>query len=475
MQALSGKKWRVLALSLLLGLRLAGQPPATPDSPSGSWPRALGGPDRETALGIAVDNKGGSYVVGQFQGSSTFGTIPLAGSGLTDVFVARLDRQGQILWARAFGGPGEDEGRAIAVDPAGNIAVTGSFSGTVDFDPGEGRTELTSAGGSDAFLLRLTPDGNLVWARRLGGKLADAGTRVAAGTPGEAWVAGSFEGSMEGLDSAGKTDAFIARFDEAGGLSWARRIGGLKDDEARGVAAGRNGEVWVAGNFEETAGIGPSGGNLALQSAGKADVFVLRLDAAGTLAFSGRIGGTKEESLESAAAAGAGGLVLAGRFSGTVDFDPGPGSLSRAAAGPSDAFFARLEGTGRLAWAQQFGSKGSDSGTAVAGNREGTVVATGRIGGRNNFALAIEDSPFAFAIEYSPQGDEVWSLRLSASDGLAALAVALSAGEVPYVAGAFKGHTAALPETGAEPVKAAGKSDAFVWRLAPKGPVLRRP
>ena len=466
MQALSGKKWLVLALSLLLGLRLSGQTPAAPEGPPSSWPRALGGPDRETALGVAADNKGGSYVVGQFQGSSTFGTIPLAGSGLTDVFVAKLDRQGQVLWARALGGPGADEGKAIAVDPTGNIAVTGSFSGTVDFDPGEGRTELTSAGASDAFLLRLTPDGNLVWARRLGGKLADTGMRVAVGTKGEMWVAGSFQGSMEALDSAGKTDAFIARFDEAGALSWARRIGGLKDDEARGVAAGRNGEVWVAGNFEETAGIGPSGGQLALQSAGKADIFVLRLDAAGTLAFSGRIGGPQEESLGSAAAAGSGGLALAGRFSGTVDFDPGPGSLSRAAAGPADAFFARLEGTGRLAWAQQLGSSGSDFGSGIAGNREGSVVATGHLGGRDDFD---------FAMEYSPQGDEIWSLRLSASEGLEALAVALSAGEIPYVAGTFKGQTAALRETGDEPVKAAGRSDAFVWRLVPKGPALRRP
>ena len=466
MQALSGKKWLVWTLPLLLGLRLSGQPPATPGGPQSSWPRALGGPDRETALGVAVDGKGGSYVVGHFQGSSTFGTIPLAGSGLTDVFVAKLDRQGQILWARAFGGPGAEEGRALAVDSAGNVAVAGSFSGTVDFDPGAGRTDLTSAGGSDAFLFRLTPDGDLVWARRLGGKLADAGTRVAVGAKGETWVAGSFEGSMEGLDSAGKTDAFIARFDEAGSLSWARRIGGVKADEARGVAAGRNGEVWVAGNFEETAGIGPAGGQLALQSAGKTDVFVLRLDSAGTLAFSGRIGGPEEESLGSAAATGPGGLALAGRFSGTVDFDPGPGSLSRAAAGLADAFFARLEGTGRLAWAQQFGNNGSDFGSGVAGNREGSVVATGHLGGRDDFD---------FAVEYSPHGDPLWSLRLSASEGLEAVAVALSAGEISYVAGSFKGQTVALRETGDEPVKAAGKSDAFVWRLVPKGPALRRP
>ncbi len=470
MPAASSRKWTTGGIVLLLGLHLAGSASLsaadTAGGPVSAWPRALGGPDRETALGIAVDGQGSSYVTGHFQGSTAFGTIPLAGSGLTDVFVAKLDRQGQVLWARAFGGPGADEGRAIAVDSTGSVVATGAFFGTVDFDPGPGRTELTSAGSSDAFLLRLTPDGDLAWARRLGGKLGDAGMRVAAGSQGETWVAGSFQGSTELFDSAGKTDAFLARFDAAGALTWARRIGGFKDDDARGVAAGRNGEVWVAGNFEETAGIGPGGGSLALQSAGKSDIFVLRLDAAGTLVSSGRIGGPQEESLGSASAAGSGGLALTGRFAGTVDFDSGPGSFSRAAAGGGDAFVMRLEGTGRLAWAQQLGGNGSDQGVAVAGNREGTVVATGHLGGRDDFA---------FAVEYSPQGQEIWSLRLSASDGLEALAVALGADETPYVAGAFKGQTDALPETGAEPVKAAGKSDAFVWRLVPRGPARRRP
>ena len=459
-----GRIWTLWGTALLVGLQLAGQ--ATEVGPRGVWPRAFGGPERDTAQGIAVDSQGSSYVIGHFQGSSTFGTVPLAGAGLTDVFVAKLDPRGQVVWARAFGGPGADEGHAIAVDASGHLLATGSFSGTVDFDPGAGRTELASAGGSDAFLLRLTPDGNLAWARRLGGKLADAGMRVAVGAKGETWVAGDFQGSMDGLDSAGKTDAFLARFDEAGGLSWARRIGGVKDDAARGVAAGRNGEVWVAGSFEEMAGIGPSGGHLALQSAGKPDVFVLRLDAAGTLVFSGRIGGPQGESVGAVAAAGAGGLALAGRFSGTADFDPGPGSFSRAAAGSSDAFVARLEGTGRLAWARQFGANGADLGLAVASNREALVVATGHVGGQDDTA---------FAIGYSPEGEELWSLGLSSSGGLEALAVALGANATPYVAGSFKGQTAALPEAGAEPVQAAGKSDAFVWRLVPQGPARRRP
>lgn len=471
------KPWVTAGLAMLAGLGL-GAPGTAADPAPSDWPRALGGADRETATGIAVDGQGNSYVTGHFQGSSTFGTSALAGAGQTDVFVAKLDRQGKLLWARSFGGPGVDEGRGIAVDAAGNVLATGSFSGMADFDPGPGRTELASAGGPDAFLLRLSPDGEFAWARRLGGKLADVGLRVAFGAKGEAYVTGFFQGTIDlpasasmpaparRLDSAGQADAFVAKLDTAGEFAWARRIGGAKDDEGRGVVAGRNGEVWAAGNFEETAGMGPEGGSLDLRSAGHADIFVLRLDAAGGLVSSGRIGGPKEDTLESAAAAGPGGLALVGRFVGTADFDPGPGTLSRAAAGYGDAFLARLEATGRLAWALQVGGNGSDQGFGVAGNRDGTVVATGHLGGQDDFS---------FVAQYSSEGKELWSLPLEASDGLEVLAVAVDAQGTPHVAGAFKGQTARVEATGAEPVKAAGRSDAFVWRLVPRGPARTLP
>lgn len=447
--------------------RSATLPPASP------WPKALGGADRESATGIAVDQDSNSYVAGTFEGQPAFDAVHLKSAGQTDVFVARLDPDAHVVWAVAVGGPGADEGRGIAVSPAGDVYVTGFFSGTVDFDPGPGRTELTSAGSSDAFLLRLNPRGELVWARRLGGKLGDVGLRVAVGADA-VWVTGYFQGAIDlpatappsaaaapRLESAGGTDAFVAKLDLDGRLLWAQRIGGARDDQGRGVAAGRSGEVWVAGNFEAAPTLGPEGGSLDFQSAGRSDVFLLRLDAAGRLLWSGRIGGEGADACEGIAATPAGGAAVVGEFTGTADLDPGPGVQSLASHGSTDAFVLRVDFSGRLLWVHQFGEEGADLGTAVSADRLDSVYATGFLQRRG------AGDSLAWVAEYSSSGERTWSVGLQATGGLQALAIAADSNGLTQVAGSFRGETKELRETAAPRIKAAGGTDAFVWRLVP--------
>ena len=418
-----------------------------------------------------MDDSDNLYSIGHFQGSPSFDAIRLTSAGQTDVFVTKLDSQAHVLWAVALGGPGADEGRGIAAASSGDVYATGTFSGTVDFDPGPGRTELTSAGGSDAFLLRLSPKGELVWARRFGGPQGDVGLRVAV-SPDAVWATGSFQGTMDavpGLTSAGKRDAFLAKLDLEGHLLWARRIGGPKDDEGSGVAASRNGEVWVAGNFAETPSLGPEAGGLDMASAGRTDVFLLRLDATGRLLWSGRLGGAKDDVCEGLAATIAGGAAVIGEFSETMDGDPGPSSLSLASHGSTDAFLVRVDGTGRLVWAKGFGEEGPDLGTAVAGDRFGSVYAAGHLDRRHGGSMA-------WVAEHSDSGERAWSVGLQATGGLQALGITANAHGTATVAGSFKGETKELREAGAARVPGFGKSDAFVWRLAPPtSPARTRP
>lgn len=486
-----------LALPAVLAFAIL--PAAGPAQPSPApWPRTLGGAGREHATGVAVDGQGNTYVAGHFQAETAIGTARLTSSGPTDAFVAKLDRDGQVLWAVSLGGAGGDEPRGIAVAPDGDVYLTGFFSETADFDPGPGRSELASAGGADAFLLRLNPRGELVWARRLGGKLGDAGFGVTAARDA-VYVTGRFQGTLDlpaappagkeaappaRLEGAGRSDAFVARFDPEGNLQWARRLGGGKDDEGRGIAPGRGGEVWVAGHFEEAASLGAEAG-LALKSAGRSDVFVARLDPEGRTLWAGRMGGAGADECASAAAVRGGGVALTGRFTRSADFDPGPGSTSLASSGPVDAFVVRLDASGGLVWARQMGGQGSDAGLAVASDRNGSVYAAGLYqqspgkDGGEGIPIVVWAQPgaapdsFSYVAEFTDSGDRLWSLGLSASGGLQALAIAVEPSGVPYVAGAFKGETAPQEQTGSSAVKAAGKEDAFVWRLTPT--VLPRP
>jgi hypothetical protein len=116
---------------------------------------------------------GDVYTTGIFQDTIDFnpgtGVANLSAVGEEDVFILKLDANGNFLWAKSFGGIEMDQGYSIAIDAEGNVYTTGYFIDTVDFDPGTGVTNLSAVGGKDIFILKLDPNGNFVWAKSFGG------------------------------------------------------------------------------------------------------------------------------------------------------------------------------------------------------------------------------------------------------------------------------------------------------------------
>ncbi|MEX2323550.1 MAG: SBBP repeat-containing protein [Acidimicrobiia bacterium] len=123
------------------------------------WADQLGGGSDDYGRGVAVDGSGNVYTTGYFFGTADFdpgaGTLNLTSAGSGDVFVSKLDSAGNLVWARQLGGGLDDIGQGVAVDGSGNVYTTGHFSGTADFDPGAGTLNLTSAGASDVFVVKL--------------------------------------------------------------------------------------------------------------------------------------------------------------------------------------------------------------------------------------------------------------------------------------------------------------------------------
>lgn len=434
--------------------------------PPDIWARGFGGPGRERATGVAPDRGGTVYAVGQIEGQAAFGTARLVSAG-ADALVASLDKDGQVVWAHALGGPGEDEARAVAILLEADVFVVGSFSGTADFDPGSGRTELASAGGTDVFVLRLNPRGELVWVRRLGGPETDVAFDVAVDAKGVS-VAGSFQGTLEAgpsrLTSAGRSDGFVARLDLAGTPQWALRIGGPRDDEARSVAVEASGEAWVAGSFEDKAAIGPGGGS-TLEGTGNLDGFLARLGPDGKVLWSGRIGGKGEDAV-TAVALGKGGAWITGHFAATADLDPGSAITSMASVGKTDAFVARLARTGQLLWVQRIGERYYDTGTGVAPDGEGGVWSLSIQIERSGFRLdpeSIDDR--ASLIRFDRDGERKIDRNLAGERGLRALDVALDSAGNPCVAGSFRGKGLVITGFEAASLLSAGQTDALVARI----------
>jgi Putative Ig domain/Beta-propeller repeat len=262
------------------------------------WAKSFGNRADDFGLSIAVDGSGNVYTTGFFAEEnvdfdpSTGGTLPLTSNGANDVFVSKLNSDGNLVWAKSFGKSEDDEGRSIAVDGSGNVYTIGYFAGTnVDFDPSTGGIlPLTSAGLGDVFVSKLNSNGNLVWAKSFGGSDDDDGRSIAVDGSGNVYTTGSFKEIADfdpglgilNLTSSSLDDIFVSKLDTNGILVWAKRIGGNIYETGYSIVGDSSGNVYTTGYFQSTMDFDPSDVvTTYLDSIGSTDVFVLKLTASG--------------------------------------------------------------------------------------------------------------------------------------------------------------------------------------------------
>jgi hypothetical protein len=222
------------------------------------WVKPYGGRYNDTITGLAVDPAGGIYVVGQFRDVADWGGKPLtaAGNAGNDIVLAKYDASGEHQWSQRFGNQVDDLAGGIAVDPAGNVTITGAFEGTMSFGAGD---EHRSLGERDAYVARFDTKGRLQWARGFGGAREDYGVGVAADAAGNVVVTGWFQEKVDFgkgvLDSGPNKDAFVLKLDAKGGTVWARNVGDHDHDKGRAVAIDAQGGALVIGTFRFSLGL----------------------------------------------------------------------------------------------------------------------------------------------------------------------------------------------------------------------------
>src|ERR1019366_7986565 len=225
------------------------------------WAKSAGGTNWDDGYSVATDVSGNVFITGVFWDSSlTFGstTLPYIGSG--DIFIAKYDAGGNMLWAKSAGGTGDDEGRSISTDPSGNVFVSGYFrSPTITF----GSITLTNVAAytNDIFIAKYDGSGNALWAKNVGGipsQYGGAGYSLSADASGSVFVTGNFSSPTITFDSITLTnaessgdysDVFIAKYDASGNVLWAKRAGGTNTDVGYSVSVDLSGNVFVTGNF----------------------------------------------------------------------------------------------------------------------------------------------------------------------------------------------------------------------------------
>ncbi|MCH8330930.1 MAG: SBBP repeat-containing protein, partial [Bacteroidetes bacterium] len=324
------------------------------------WAKRMGGIGPDESNSITIDGSGNLYIAGTFQDTVDFdpgvGTSDLVSAGGGDIYIQKLDVAGNLMWVKQTGGLGVDDVNSITVDASEMIYITGSFMGTVDFDPGPGIVNLTASGDIDIFIQKLDSSGNFIWARQMGGGIhsENQGRSITVDASENVYTTGLFTETVD-FDPGPNTffltsmnpntwiDAiFIQKLDSSGNFIWANQIYGNTEVSVESNTTDASGNVYTIGWFMGNAYVDPSDATVRLTSTGSKDIFIQKLDPSGNLLWAKRIGGTEDDYPGSITKDASGNLYTTGTFRSTVDFDPGSGTANLVSVGTTDIFILKL-------------------------------------------------------------------------------------------------------------------------------------
>ncbi len=309
-------------------------------SPQGSleWALSGSGTRDDVSRGLALDSDGNVVIEGDFSSPTlTLGGHVITNIGGTDVLVAKLTPQGEVLWVRNAGYSATHEGNAVAVDAARNVYAAGKLWGRTRF----GQTELDSHFDHDTFLAKWNADGEILWARQLGSLSVTVARSLAVDLDGNLIMAGYLDQTCDFDESTviahGSHDVFLAKFNPQGGVIWARNFGGPGSDTPRSLALDSARNIYLTGSFTETADFG----GVTLMSGGQRDLFLVLCDSMGQVSWAKQAGGTRADDGFALAAGGPNQVFVGGSFFSVASFDALAYSSNE---GSADAFLARLGG-----------------------------------------------------------------------------------------------------------------------------------
>jgi len=432
---------------------------------SAGYTFALGVPIGPQGFGtpLATDSSGNAYVTGQFNGTPDFdpgpGTSVLTNHSSGDTFVAKYSSTGGYVWAKSLvgGATSVTRGMGIGVDSSGNVYVAGFFTGSIDLDPGAGTATVTSAGGSDVYIVKLDSSGNYVWGKRIGGTSGDVPTALALDGSGNVYVAGGFDGTVDFDPNAGVANLtasganFIVKLDSSGNYVAATAFAANGSAQTNGLAVDGSGNVYAAGFFYFASDFDPGAGVTTLTGAGGQDIFVLKLTSSFGLSWARSVGSLGDETATGVAVDGSGNVYATGQFSSlSVDFDPGAGvaTVTNPATG-NQAFVLKLNSSGNFVWVDQFGSSGNDGAAGIVLDGSGNPYVTGYYSGTVDFDpgagvtnLTSGTNGPIFTIRLTPAGALTWAIG-GGSGGGGTSSIAINASGLIKIAGTH----GAIPQT----------------------------
>ncbi len=379
----------------------------TQETPTYGWTVTYGDVDYDQGNDLTADAAENIYMTGQFIGKIEVEPgryLESVSPNKWDVMVVRLSRDGKYRDAFRLGGIGAEEGRAITLTPDGDLLIAGSVTGPnfepgyeVDFDPTEGVDLHYTAGMTDIFITKISPDGKTYyWTRMIGGPEFESPTDMVTDADGNIYLTGYFMDAVDFDPGPGADvhyadnvygNVFITKLEADGSYGWTRSFGGAHSDYGQAIAVENDGSIWVTGYVMGDMDGGhvfvPGWGQI--DTYGGEDIFIAHLDKNGNYLNFYCLGGPYHDEGRAVQVDQQGHAYIGGYFHSTIDLDPTKGEDFVTSAGSFDGFIIKLGKNGEYLGKYTFGGPYEDWVRSIDIDPAGSVIAAGAFSGTVDF------------------------------------------------------------------------------------------
>lgn len=369
------------------------------------WAKGEGGIGNDAANGIALDSDNHTYITGNFAGSANFSGQNIQGGNLYDIFIAKYSATGALLWVKSNGGVNNEQGNAIRVK-GGFLYVCGFMEDSCYF----GNQLFLTSGEADVFTAKYDLNGNLIWVKKAGGAGFDYASSLDVDDNGNVYIAGTYENSISFDTTQLSTtnlfaESFYAKYDGNGNLVWAKTSKGNSTNQLTGIAVSGS-SIYTTGFF---------GGNFKMDatslnsSTPSYDIMLAKLDLNGNMQWMKKAGSTLEDAANSICADNYGNPVIGGYFASTASFDNNTVTYYDY----NDAFVAKYDTAGNNLWVRACKGPELDAVFGMTADADNNIYATGLFEASLDVEGTLLTGPDreVFIISYDPNGNLRWATK----------------------------------------------------------------
>jgi hypothetical protein len=450
---------------------------------------------------LYVDASNNLFVAGNFGSTIDFDPSAstnnlTAGGSYTNVFFAKYNSTGAFQLAKCIGdiatGGLSESAQAVTRDAAGNIYMTGNFTGIVDFDPSAATATLasvttTASTTMDAFIAKYDANGNYVWAKQIGGSATELGYSIKTDASGNVFVTGYFNSADCDFDPSAATfslatqgnyDIFVAKYDANGNYLAAINVGGATDDRVTTLAVDALSNVYIGGYVNGPVDMDPGAAVASFTPAGNADGYFAKYTNSLTYVTAGLVGGINSDQVWGIEVDALGNIVIGGYYNGTADMDPGASVQNLVTAGSTDIFFAKYTNAGAYVFAKSIGGTSGDVISDMTIDISGNIYVTGYFGNNNTDfdpGAGVKNLTFLggsgdiFVSKYDDNGNYIYAGAMSGTTFENSSAIVTDSQKNAYVTGYFGSTTDFDPSPAVKNLVSSGGNDIYVAKLDSMG------